>query len=80
MSGDDATPTVELLYQQRMTVELPAGEIPETPDDVLHLIKNTDPQMIPDLLPNQWDDAMTVGSLTVLDVAVDQPHEWGEER
>jgi len=62
------TVKIEFLYQQRMTVEIPTDEPPATPDGAWHLVKNTDPEFVADVIPNTWDDLVSVGSLNVVDI------------
>ena len=59
---------IELLYQQRMTVTLPVEEPPATPEAAWHLVKNTDPEFVNDVIPNTWDRLVSVGSLNVVDI------------
>ena len=62
------TVEIEFLYQQRMTVEIPTDEPPATPDAAWHLVKNTDPEFVADVIPNTWDSLVAVGSLNVVDI------------
>lgn len=64
----DQVAQIELLYQQRMTVEIPVTEMPATPEDAYHLIKNTDPEFVADVLPSDWGDATSQGELNVVDI------------
>ena len=64
----DRTARIEMLYQQRMTVEMPVREMPPTPEAAYHLVKNTDPDFMADVIPNRWDDLTSTGSLNVVDV------------
>ena len=59
---------IEMLYQQRMTVEIPVREMPRTPEDAWHLVKNTDPEFVADVIPNTWDQLVSTGSLNVVDI------------
>lgn len=77
MTGSDAdyesedprdVAVVEMLYQQRMKVRIPVEEMPATPEGAFHLVKNTDPEFVADVLPTDWDDAVCVGDLNVVDV------------
>lgn len=67
-SQHETVAEIEMLYQQRMTVRIPVDEVPPTPESAFHLVKNTDPEFIADVLPHSWDHAVSVGNLNVLDV------------
>lgn len=69
-SSDEPTRTakIEMLYQQRMTVEIPVREMPATPESAFHLVKNTDPEFVNDVIPNTWGSLLSAGSLNVVDI------------
>jgi hypothetical protein len=62
------TVEIEMLYQQRMTVRIPAYRVPPSPESVFHLVRNTDPEFVADVLPSGWDDAVCIGDLDVIDI------------
>jgi hypothetical protein len=64
----DGVARIEFLYQQRMTVEIPVREMPPTPEAAWHLVKNTDPEFVADVIPNTWDNLVSTGSLNVVDI------------
>jgi hypothetical protein len=67
--GDDLTAVeIDMLYQQRMTVEIPVRDVPPTPESAFRLVKNTDPEFVADVIPNRWDDLTATGELNVVDV------------
>ena len=69
-SGDtEHVVQIEMLYQQRMTVQIPVNDIPATPEDAYHLVKNTDPEFIADVIPNRWNDLTSTGDLSLVDVS-----------
>ena len=75
MSNDASSDTemnhvaeIEMLYQQRMTVRIPVREMPANPESAFHLVKNADPEFVADVLPSDWDDAVTTGELNVVDI------------
>lgn len=69
MSSDERhTVEIDVLYQQSMTVEVPVYETPVSPEDAWHLLKNTDPEFIADVLPSSWDHAVSVGDINVVDI------------
>jgi len=69
-SGHEPTRTaeIELLYQQRMTVKIPVHEVPANPESAFHLVKNTDPEFVNDVIPNTWGSLVSAGSLNVVDI------------
>lgn len=59
---------IEMLYQQRMTVKIPVDELPPSPEAAFHLVKNTDPEFVADVIPNRWDQLTSTGNLNVVDI------------
>lgn len=66
---------IEMLYQQRMTVKIPVDELPATPESAFHLVKNTDPEFVADVIPNRWDQLTSTGDLNVVDIQESDPDE-----
>lgn len=65
---------IEMLYQQRMTVRVPVEKMPATPEGAFHLVKNTDPEFVADVLPSDWDDAVCTGELNVVYIQEGSTH------
>jgi hypothetical protein len=59
---------IEMEYTQTMTAKIPVEEMPADESDAFHLVKNTDPDFVTDVLPNRWDDAVSVGELDVVGI------------
>lgn len=59
---------IDVKYSQTMTVKIPVEEMPATETDAFHLVKDTDPEFVTDMLPNRWDDAVSVGELDIIDI------------
>jgi len=74
--GPDGYVSIEMLYQQRMTVRIPVDEPPATPRDAWHLVKNADPEFVGDALPCTWEDVNRAGNLEVVDIT---EGEYGSE-
>lgn len=70
---DSAIAKIEMEYRQTMTVTIPVEEMPKTEEHAFHLVKHTDPEFIGDVLPNRWDDAVSVGELEVMDLQEEEP-------
>lgn len=70
--GRDSIAQIEMEYTQRMTVKIPVDGMPPTERDAFDLVKNTDPEFIADVLPNRWDDAVSVGEMDVVDVTEEE--------
>lgn len=68
MSSGDRVAQIEMLYQQKVTVQIPVDEVPTSPEAAFDVVKNRDPEYVADVMPTRWGDAMTQGDLQVLDI------------
>jgi hypothetical protein len=59
---------IEMLYQQQITVQIPVEDMPANPESAFHLVKNTDPEFVCDVLPTTWMD-ISRDNLRVVDVS-----------
>jgi hypothetical protein len=61
LTGTDRVAQIEMLYQQRITVQIPVRDLPAGPDFAYQLVKNTKPEFVADVLATTWMGLATSG-------------------